>query len=305
MRHKRKKETHLNATALREQAIDAARRSRRRLIVLIPLTAAVLIAYFHRQQLFGADTPVRIAAAAVLAFIGWSLAQNVARAIQPRLERRLEPGTSGVVGFLLRLATITAAVLFALRLAGIQPNTLLAGAGFTAVVLGLAAQQTFGNIFAGIVLLSARPFKVGDRVRFRGFGMDVEGTVASQGLLYVTMREGDDLVLVPNNTALTMSARPMREPAAVDMRARMPYGVDPESVEQELQHAVSVSTRGKPQIELEEFDGDDVVLRVKATPQHTSDGGRLAREVLGAIGKFASERGDGQRMNGNGVPAAT
>jgi len=60
--------------------------------------------------------------------------------------------------------------------------------------------------------------------------MDVEGTVAGHGLLYVAIRDGEDSVLVPNNTALTMSVRPIREPAAVDMRARLPHDTHPEVV---------------------------------------------------------------------------
>lgn len=65
--------------------------------------------------------------------------------------------------------------LFSLRLAGLQLGTLALGASVTAVIVGLAAQQTVGNVLAGLVLISARPFKIGDRVRLAGFGMDVEG----------------------------------------------------------------------------------------------------------------------------------
>ena len=57
--------------------------------------------------------------------------------------------------------------------------------------------------------------------------MDVEGTVAAHGLLYLTLTDGEERSR-SNNTALTMSIRPLREPAAVDMRARLPLGVDPE-----------------------------------------------------------------------------
>ena len=59
-------------------------------------------------------------------------------------------------------------MLVALRLAGVGPRELTIGGAFTAVILGLAAQQTLGNLFAGTVLLSARPFRVGDRVRLQG-----------------------------------------------------------------------------------------------------------------------------------------
>jgi small conductance mechanosensitive channel len=278
------------ASALKDQAIEAARRGRRQLVVIVPLVAALVVAYAYREQLFGVDKPVKIGVAALLMVFGWSLAVNIGRLMQPQFDRRLAAGTSGVVGFVLRLTAMVIVALVSLRLAGLHPGTLAAGAGFTAVVLGLAAQQTFGNVFAGVVLLSARPFRVGDRVRFNGFGMDVEGTVADQGLLYVTMHDGEDLVLVPNNTALTMSARPIREPAAVDMRARLPLGVDPEAVQRKVSECVSVPTLGPPHVALEEVDGDQVTFTVKAKPVDRNQGGRLAREVLDGISAFTDGR---------------
>jgi small-conductance mechanosensitive channel len=152
---------------------------------------------------------------------------------------------------LIRLVTMAVMLVVALRLAGLQPGTITLGASFTAVVFGLAAQQTLGNIFAGIVLLSARPFTVGDRVRFNGFGMDVEGTVVSHGLLYVNCHDGRDLVLIPNNTALTMSVRPIREPASVEMRARLPKEADPEAVEKAVASSITVPVSAPPRIVLE------------------------------------------------------
>jgi small conductance mechanosensitive channel len=248
-----------------------------------------VIAYTHRFELFGTDKPVRLATAGALVIIGWAVARNLGRALQPLLAERLEPGAAGVAGFLVRLVTLIAVVLISLRIAGLRPGTLALGASFTAVIVGLAAQQTFGNIFAGVVLLSARPFVVGDRVRFNGFGMDVEGTVAAHGLLYVTMTDGADRIMVPNSTALAMSVRPLREPAAVDMRARLPQGVDPESVRERLDEVVSVSTRGPPHVALEEFDGEEIVVRIRATPVVDREGGRLAKEVLSAVAALGAK----------------
>ena len=46
-------------------------------------------------------------------------------------------------------------------------ETVIAGSGIVAVVLGLAAQETLGNVFAGISMSTAhsRPFDIGDRVK--------------------------------------------------------------------------------------------------------------------------------------------
>jgi small-conductance mechanosensitive channel len=275
-----------HAALLRAQAIEAGRRARRQLLLLIPLLVALTLAYEFRRQLFGADGSVRLAIAGALIVLGWALARDVADAFQPQLVRRVDPGTAGVAAFVIRLFTLAVIVLVSLRVAGLNPGTLALGASLGAVILGLAAQQTFGNLFAGVVLVSARPFEIGDRVRFNGFGMDVEGTVAAHGLLYVTLTDGDDLVLVPNNTALAMSIRPLRQPAAVDMRARLPVGTDPQAIERRLASAVTVPLKGPPQIVLEEFDGDDIVVRVRATPSDRREGGRLAREVIDAIAEM-------------------
>jgi small-conductance mechanosensitive channel len=286
------------ATVLRIQAAEAAKRARRQLLLLVPLLIGVLVAYAYRIELFGTDKPVRFATAAALILIGWSVAHNLGQAFEPRMERRLGPGAAGVTGFVLRLATLFLSVFVGLRIAGLDLGALALGASFTAVIVGLAAQQTFGNLFAGVMLLSTRPFHVGDRVRFHGYGMDVEGTVTAHGLLYVTLTDGDDFILVPNNTALAMSVRPLRQPPAVNMRARLPFGVDPEMIEERVSRAVTVQTKGLPDIVLEELDGDEIVVRIRATPADRREGGRLAREVLEAVAALrrgadrAGESGD-------------
>ena len=131
------------------------------------------------RELFGPDfdIPVRIATVVALMILGWALARDVGRALGPYLFRRLDPGTAGTIGFLLRLVTVIIALLVALRVAGLAPQTVALGGALTAVVLGLAAQQTLGNLFAGTVLLSARPFRVGERVSLQGGGIEVEGVV--------------------------------------------------------------------------------------------------------------------------------
>jgi small conductance mechanosensitive channel len=238
------------------------------------------------------DKPIRLAVACAMVAIGWSLARNLGRAVQPRLALEFDPASAGVAGFLVRLLTLIAIALVSLRIAGLQPGALALGATFTAVIVGLAAQQTFGNVFAGVVLLSARPFQVGDRVRFNGFGMDVEGTVAEHGLLYVTLTDGEDVVMIPNSTALTMSVRPLRQPAAIDLRARLPLGIDPPTIEQRIAEAVTVPIKeDSPHVALEEVDGDEVAVRIQATPADSRKGGELAREILDAVIELRREGG--------------
>src|SRR3954466_13135604 len=153
----------------RELSRRAVKRARIQSLLLLPMLGAVLVLSGSREKIFGHayDTPVRIVAFLALISLGWQFARDAGRALAPTLFRRMDPGTAGTVGFLLRLVTMVVAVLIALRIAGLGPRTLALGGAFTAVVVGLAAQQTLGNLFAGMVLLSARPFRVGERVNLQ------------------------------------------------------------------------------------------------------------------------------------------
>jgi small conductance mechanosensitive channel len=286
------------ARSITLQTLQRARRARRELLLVVPLTAATIAAYVWREQLFGVDTPARVAAAVVLVVLGWALARDLGRWAEPFLFRRIDQGTAGTVSFLIRLSFLAIAALSALRIAGLEPRTLAVGGAITAVVFGLAAQQTLGNLIAGTVLISARPFRIGDRVRLQGGGLagQVEGTVASLGLLYVTFAQGDDSIMVPNNVVLTSAVVPLREPAAVDLRARLRPDVKPSEVQRLLEDGVRITVRHEPHISLEEIDSDEVVVRIAATPESEADGPRLADEVLSAIASVTREGDTDERM---------
>ena len=93
-------------------------------------------------------------------------------------------------------------MLGAFAVGGISLQALAVGGGFTAVVFGLAAQQTLGNLFAGMVLLSARPFRLGERVRLQAGALagSLEGVVSSLGLLYTTLSRGEERIMIPNTS---------------------------------------------------------------------------------------------------------
>src|SRR3954452_7296319 len=266
----------------------AVKRARIETILLAPMAAAVLVLYAHRRVLFpGLGMQVKIITVVALLALGWALARSAGRVLGPSLMRRLDPGTAGTVGFLVRLVTMFIALLVALRIAGVRPRDLAVGGAFTAVVFGLAAQQTLGNLFAGTVLLSARPFRVGERVRLQGGGLagTVEGVVSSLGLLYTVLSDGEEEIMVPNNVVLNVAIVPLREPDAVDLRARLRPGVTPQDIQALLEEEIDKPLIEPPRILLEELDGDEVVVRVQATPVHAEDGPELAGDVLRAVGR--------------------
>jgi small conductance mechanosensitive channel len=261
----------------------AARRGRGGALVVLALIAAVLFVFSERKTLFpGYGPEIRVATVVLLILLGWALARSLARGFAPTLYRRLEPGTAGTIGFLLRLLTIVVATVVALRIAGLDPNTLAVGGGFTAVVIGLAAQQVLGNMLAGLVLIANRPFRVGERVRLQGGGLagQTDGVVGQQGLFYTTLVSGADRIMVPNGVLLQCAVTPLREPDRVEFRARFDANTSPREVQEMIEMAISVPLRYPPHITVEELDRDEVVVRIVTTPMNPSDGATLAEQVL-------------------------
>ncbi len=100
---------------------------------------------------------------------------------------------------------------------------LLIGAGFLGIVLGLAAQSTLGNVLAGLSIIAAKPFSVGDRVTVSTwqYGMfpatyphdftlsGISGTVVKLGLIYTEiLRDDGTPAVIPNailNQALILN----------------------------------------------------------------------------------------------------
>jgi small conductance mechanosensitive channel len=263
-----------------------AKRARGSVVVLAALIAGVLILFINRGTLFpGLGTYVRVATVAALVILGWWMARSLGRGLAPALFRRMEPGTAGIVGFLIRLVTIVVVTVVALRIAGLHSSTLAVGGVFTAVIVGLAAQQTLGNLFAGLVLLGTRPFRVGERVRLVGGALagSLEGIVSSLGLFYTDLVSGADRIMVPNSMLLNVAVVPLREPERVELRARFSGDITPQDVQELLAQSITVPTRYSPHVELEELDRDELVMRVVVTPMRPADGSKLASEVLAAV----------------------
>jgi small conductance mechanosensitive channel len=271
--------------------------ARRRAAVLILAFIAVVVVYNNYRSWFGVHpgstltTVIQIAAVVALLGFGWAIARDIGRIAGPTFFRRMDPGTAGTVGFLVRLVTVVITVVVALDVAGLSAGSLVATSAFTAVILGLAAQQTLGNLFAGMVLLSARPFRVGERVRFQAgaVGGQIEGIVSSLGLLYTTLVQGDDRIMVPNNVVLSAVVVPIREPESVDVKVRLGKGIPVTQVQKILDDGVETPTRRPVTVNLQELDGDDVIVRVQATPDRPDDGARLADEIIDALASVTGE----------------
>jgi small-conductance mechanosensitive channel len=123
---------------------------------------------------------------------------------------------AGVARYALVLASIFAVLVVTLNIADVPVGQLVLGGAVTGVLLGIAAQQSLSNLFAGMVLLFARPFHVGDRVRFRAgalYGL-LDGTVTDISITYVRLETAEGLIFIPNSQALAACVGPLPPPEA-------------------------------------------------------------------------------------------
>jgi small conductance mechanosensitive channel len=84
----------------------------------------------------------------------------------------------------------------ALGIVGIPVSSFVAVLGAAGLAIGLAFRDTLSNFAAGAMLLTFRPFKVGDFVEAAG----VSGTIQHVGIFSAVVRRGDNVVFtVPNS----------------------------------------------------------------------------------------------------------
>ncbi|MCJ7762135.1 mechanosensitive ion channel family protein [Candidatus Bathyarchaeota archaeon] len=108
---------------------------------------------------------------------------------------KLEPSAANNLLLTFRILILIGAVFALSRVGGLQAEWLLSISAIGGAALGFASQKTIGNFIAGLFLLAARPFRVGDYVRIG----TVEGIVQEVTLNYTkVLTIGNNTVSVSN-----------------------------------------------------------------------------------------------------------
>jgi small-conductance mechanosensitive channel len=150
--------------------------------------------------------------------IGMAAAFAISGQAKSYLQPRVGDAHAGIVRYVVLLVSLFVFLVFTLQLFRVPIGQVLAGGAVIGVLLGIAAQQSLSNLFAGLVLMFARPFRVGDQVRFRSgaLGGAIEGTIVDISITYVRVETTDGSTLVPNAAALSAATVLVRELAPPD-----------------------------------------------------------------------------------------
>jgi small-conductance mechanosensitive channel len=156
--------------------------------------------------------------------LGLAAALGLSARVQSASQVLIGQAHAGVLRYALALVGIFAVLTFSLAIARIDVRELLVSGAVLGVVLGIAAQQSLANLFAGLVLLFAHPFRVGSRIRLRAgaLGGQIDGLVSDIGLTYVRLETEDGPALLPNMQALAAIVLAIPAPATAETASASP-----------------------------------------------------------------------------------
>ncbi len=167
-------------------------------LALVPL--ADVVAFLERPLLTLGSVKISILFLLEVVFYLVALAVTV-RIVSQRLEALLvrrwktDHATAVTITRLTGYAIWTLGLLVGLPMTGIDLTHVAVAIGALGVGIGLGLQNLTENLVGGLILLVARPIKVGDRIRLEG----AEGTVTDIGPRVTQIRTNDNIfLLVPN-----------------------------------------------------------------------------------------------------------
>src|SRR5262249_10187085 len=120
-------------------------------------------------------------------FVGVSVVaiRNLGNVVVRHTQSHIGISHAGMVRLGISLIGYQVGAVTALGMLNVGIGQLLVGGALTGVVLGIACQQSLGNLFAGLVLLMSRPFTIGDQivVHSGALGGPHTGMVLEMGLV--------------------------------------------------------------------------------------------------------------------------
>ena len=195
------------------------------------------------NQTFLIDSAINLAFAFVIIIIGFIIARIAAKIVIRLMDARaIDSTVSQFVSTLARYAIITFTLIAALGHIGVQTASVIAVLGAAGLAVGLALQGSLANFAAGVILVTFRPFRVGEFITFGA----VSGTITSIHIFSTTMSTADGkMVVVPNGKVIAgeiinFSREPNRR---LDMTVSVGYDSDIDRVKVVLTEVIDKDPR--------------------------------------------------------------
>src|ERR1700733_5336149 len=190
--------------------------------LILAIFAAAASGWAHNHVLRGflsdKDIPYQILAfglAVVFCALASVATLDLASKARAVLEPSAGPSHAAIVRYALLLIGAVTTLIIPLGLLGIPIEQLVLGGALTSVFVGIAAQQSLSNVFAGIVLMLARPFRGGDSIRMQAgaLGGQISGNILEVGITYVRLATATGVISIPNSQVLNAIVGPLPDPS--------------------------------------------------------------------------------------------
>jgi len=209
----------------------------------------------------------RIVAAALIFWLGFKIVKKLVQWVSVALEKAgfsetIRPFLSSAFGIILKGAVlfIIASVIGA-DLTGLV--AILAAAGFA---VGMALQGSLGNFASGILILTLKPYKIGDWIQLE----DKFGRVEVIGIFSTdVLTPGNKILIIPNSkiTDSVVTNYSERGMIRLELEVTMPYAESFPKVKQIILEAIStipkVMKEPAPEIGINTFDSHSIELLVR------------------------------------------
>lgn len=187
------------------------------IIALLLAIAAAVISHEarHNPNAFGAapiaNQWIANGAAALFLVFGSIATYGLAGQVRGLLEPKTGTPHAAIARYAILIVGAFTTLVVTLELFSVPVGQLVLGGALTSVFVGIAAQQALSNVFAGLVLVVARPFRVGDAIRFRAgaLGGTIDGIVTDIGITYVRVNADGTMMSIPNSQVLNAVVGPI------------------------------------------------------------------------------------------------
>ena len=130
---------------------------------------------------------------------------------------------------------------------GIDVSSISAFLGAAGIVLGFAFKETLGNICGGLIILTFKPFKVGDMIEFKNY----IGEVRSIELFYTRIKTPqNEQVIIPNGMITSNELRNMTKEKVkrLDLKIGVSYKSDILKVKKVLREIIDEEIKGQDKL---------------------------------------------------------
>jgi small conductance mechanosensitive channel len=191
-----------------------------------------------------------IVKAAIIFFVGRVIINLVVGHVKKVMEKRsVDPMLEGFALSILKFVLMFILIIAIIKTFGVETTSLVAILGAATLAIGFALQGNLSNFASGVMIVTFRPFNVGDYVEAGGH----DGIVEEIGIFMSTVKSLDNKKILIPNSAITggsitnYNGYPERR---VDLTVGVSYDADLNHVKKVLQEVI---------------DGNEMVLADKPT----------------------------------------